>query len=143
MIDENKWEIVSETADEIVLRKKRDDWDECKWGVTAYGTVLRLINPYPEHKTFFNLWPSKELAEKAAAMMRVTNALIFAKLRVEPEFDPHWGSAYQYKYAPSSTSSRVFLTGDLGNPVYSTQDKALEARQLLIDAGVWVEEDGK
>ena len=144
MIDETKWEIVSETADEIVLRKKRGEWDECSYIVTLSGTIVEpdeyLIR---ETKNMFNAWPSRELAEKAASMMRVTNSLIWAKLQVEPEFDPYWGSAYQYKYAPSSTSSRVFLTGDLGNPVYSTQEKALEARQLLIDAGVWVEDNGR
>ena len=138
MIDETKWEIVSETADEIVLRKKRDEWDECKWAVSSFGSPLSGVTKGIGHKEFFNAFPSEEIAEKAASMMRVTNALIWAKLQVEPEFDPDWGDAFQEKWCPSTGECWQNREED-GLQYYSNREKALEARQLLIDAGIWQE----
>ena len=136
MIDETKWEIVSETADEIVLKRKRDEWDDCHWVVSIFGepsiTILKPI----DHRKLFNTWPSKEIAEKAASMMRSSNALIWAKLRVEPEFEPDWSDGFQEKWCPSTGECWLNREED-GLQYYSTKEKATEARQLLIDAGVW------
>jgi hypothetical protein len=136
MINETKWEIESETDDKIVLRKKRDDWGDCDWVVASYGepniTIIKTIH----HRKFYNIWPSKELAEKAALMMRSSNALIWAKLRVEPEFEPDWSDGFQEKWCPSTGECWLNREED-GLQYYSTKEKATEARQLLIDAGVW------
>ena len=141
MIDENKWEIVSETADEIVLRKKRDDWDQCSYIVTLSGTIVEpdkyiIREIIRETKNMFNSWPSRELAEKAATRMRVKNALVWAKLKVEPEFEPDWSDEFQEKWCPSTGECWLNREDD-GLEYYSTQQKAQQARQLLIDAGVW------
>jgi hypothetical protein len=137
MIDETKWEIASETADEIVLRRKRDEWADTRFVVTASGYAVPDRYLAIQASNFFNAWPSIELAAKAAAMMRVTNALIWAKLRVEPEFDPDWGDEIQKKYYPDSRSTSYWYLDDHGIPAYSSEGKALEAQQLLIDAGIW------
>lgn len=91
---------------------------------------------------FFNCYETKELAEKAAPLMRRSNAIIMAKLMVDPAFKPDWSDTCQVKYYviwngdlnkwTTASSSRI----NMNVACVSTRENAEQMCDLLTDWGV-------
>ena len=92
--------------------------------------------------TFFNFYETEELAEKAVPLMRRSNAIIMAKLLVDPYFEPDWGDKGQvkfYVYFKHSTDEwqECGSIGLNGEPAHvSTREKAQQMCELLTEWGV-------
>ena len=92
--------------------------------------------------TFFNFYETEELAEKAVPLMRRANAIIMAKLLVDPDFKPDWDDKYQEKWSVYYSYSLLkwcpsynYIINDLVATV-STQEKAQQMCELLTEWGV-------
>ena len=91
---------------------------------------------------FFNCYETGELAEKAALLMRRSNAIIMAKLLVDPDFEPDWDDSQQDKWSVyysnvnnKWTTSSHCRINNLVAPV-STKEKAEQMCELLTEWGV-------
>ena len=94
---------------------------------------------------FFNCYATKELATKAAVMMKRNNAIIMACLMVDPDFVPDYLSGNQEHYSFYYEAPEVSLNGswacsfsytDNHGPCVSTQEKWEEAAALLEEWGI-------
>lgn len=91
---------------------------------------------------FHNVYPTKKLAEKAAKLMRRSNAIIRACLLVDPDFEPDWRNWNQEKfgiYCNHLDLGWFFLpqvAAENFNSYVSSSDKAQAAIGLLEKWGV-------
>lgn len=95
-----------------------------------------------ERLMFYNVFPSREMAEKAAEMMRRSNAIIHACLLVDPDFEPDWNNAGQSKWFVYYNHNKGKLYMDFDGryqkaPAYvSSKEKANQVIELLKKWGV-------
>jgi len=92
-------------------------------------------------KAHHNIFRTKEAAEKAAVLIRRSNAIIRACLEVDPDFDPDWTDIDQKKWSVyySHIYRKWTETPTVINyePAHvSSQEKAEEVARLLNDWGV-------
>ena len=90
--------------------------------------------------TFGNCYPSEELAEKAAKLMKRSNNIIRACLLVDPEFEPDWSDRNQVKYYVSRGGEEFEInrrwTSNTAPAYVSSEEKAKEVIKLLEKWGV-------
>ena len=114
------------------------------------GKVVKLCwgNDFIDQRTydFFNCYETDELAEKAIPLMRRSNAIIMAKLMVDPAFKPDWSDTDQdkwcvyYNYIDNGWKTFCYSYAD-GEPAHaSTQEKAEQMGELLTKWGVLSDE---
>lgn len=110
------------------------------------GKAVKLCwgNDFIDQRTydFFNCYETDELAEKAIPLMRRSNAIIMAKLMVDPAFKPDWSDTCQVKYYviwngdlnkwTTASSSRI----NMNVACVSTRENAEQMCDLLTDWGV-------
>lgn len=89
---------------------------------------------------YFNIYPTQLMAEKAAKLMRRSNAIIRACLLVDPDFEPDWEDEDQEKWSFEKKYSSYLSRCDCAlrvAPAYaSTRNKLLQAKELIEKWGV-------
>lgn len=89
-----------------------------------------------------NVFPTREMAEKAARLQAVSNNIIMACLMVDPDFEPDWNDGGQRKYPPYySTEGQEWRVGETrvtaSKPAYvSTKEKAEQVCKRLTERGI-------
>lgn len=124
-----------------------DSGKKTYYRVSHYGWIVSTFLYKHEYESdsidFFNIFETKEQAEKAAGLMRRSNAIIRACLMVDPDFDADWMNEEQEKY--------FFAYDHLNEEWYysqrdrlnsrppacvSTEEKAQEVCKLLAEWGL-------
>lgn len=91
---------------------------------------------------FFNCYEAAGLAKKAIPLMRRSNAIIMAKLLVDPDFKPDWSDEDQKKYsvfynhATNDWDTDWSWAGSPSPAHVSTIEKAEQMGELLTEWGV-------
>ena len=131
----------------ILTPKKADaDWEPAQ-GVTDYiiqgnGETVPSCegkNGYFEHHNKFS---TKDQAQKASKLQRVSNAIIRACLLVDPDFEPDWESGDKDKYCVyyrhSSHTWKIdyWLQENRTAAHVSTKEKAEQVCALLTKWGI-------
>jgi len=119
------------------------------WSVLSDGREERVRhnNKTFDHKCYdnFNCYETKELATKAAVIMRRNNAIIMACLMVDAEFVPDYLSGNQKHYSFCYQAEEMGVRGGwvrvmnycyIYGPCVSTEAKWEEAAALLKEWGV-------
>jgi hypothetical protein len=107
-------------------------------------STCRNHSPKADTPSFinFNCFETEELATKAAAMMKRSNAIIMACLMADPDFVPDYLSGNQAHYSFGYTPGDIGYISGWGNgmsythncgPCVSTLDKWEEAAALLTE----------
>jgi hypothetical protein len=146
--------IISTAQDELALLMKKGkrfkpEIDEEYWLVGDDGQTY--CNPWGNDTFDKNVWErftcyeTKEIATKAAVMIKRNNAIINACLQVEPDFVPNYLSGNQGHYSFYYEAPEVSLNGswacsfsytDNHGPSVSTLEKWEEAAALLKEWGI-------
>lgn len=136
--------------DEVCDKSGDGDWEPTE-GVLYYavdGDGDPVDFEWGEHasdiwrKNFHNIWPTKNLAKKAAEYMRRSNAVIRACLLVDPDFVPDWENRKAEKYSASYNARdgewNIFpnYVVAVASAYVSTEDKAVQVCALLTKWGV-------
>jgi hypothetical protein len=143
--------IIAIAQDDLALLMKKGkrfkpEFDK-EWGcVDQTGNVVDTYwNDLPydlQCYNNFNCYETKELATKAAVMMKRSNAIIMACLQVDPDFVPDYLSDNQKHYSFYYEAPEVGLNGswecsfsytDNYGPCVSTVEKWKEAAALLTE----------
>lgn len=135
---------------ELIPKKEDLDWVPCRsdksYCVSGNGEVVvfycdEFSNSTLEGvKDFHNVYKTEQQAEKAAELMRRSNAIIRACLLVDPDFVPDWENSNQDKFYPvyfyGKWTSDMRSLSKHPSACVSTFDKAQQACRLLEKWGV-------
>jgi len=93
--------------------------------------------------TNFTTYPTREMAEKAAVLMKRNNAIIKACLLVDPDYVPDWTNrktkfAVYYDHIDSEwvVGWSSFCSSALASAYVSTEKKAIKVCELLTKWGI-------
>lgn len=82
--------------------------EEYNYVITGGGVISEVYTPLSlyhnrlvskEYNDNFNVYSTKRMAEKAARIQRLSNAVTLACLLVDPDFVPDWRDRKQVKYS--------------------------------------------
>lgn len=113
------------------------------WVGRAFTTEKEVNRDYEWQKLMIassNCYKTRELAEKAAKLMKRYSLIVNACLQVDPDFKPDWGDKSQPKFSyyrhenERDTTTRYW--NDYLTPCVSSIEKANQVIQILNERGV-------